>query len=134
MPAVGCSNAEASLAAGLYAMLLHQTLNAQLAHTNATLLQLAPDTRPSVGSAMLLIRNAIMDHQRFIALVPPRSYLPPPRQMLMKAGDAHAQYSALHIDRPEPPITFNKGKLHFWPFASRVARRNFASALSQNWT
>jgi len=28
----------------------------------------------------------------------------------------------------------NKGILHFWPFASRVARRNFTSALSQNRT
>jgi hypothetical protein len=52
----------------------------------------------------------------------------------MVAGDAHAEHPALHTDRPDPPVALNKGILHFWPFASRVARRNFTSALSQNRT
>ena len=35
----------------------------------------------------------------------------------MKAGYAHTQHPALHTDRPDPPMAFNKGVLHFWPFA-----------------
>ena len=35
----------------------------------------------------------------------------------MKAGYAYTQYPALHTDRPDPPMAFNEGILHFWPFA-----------------
>src|ERR1035441_2335500 len=35
----------------------------------------------------------------------------------MVARHAHAQNPALHADRPHPPVTLNKGVLHFWPFA-----------------
>src|ERR1039458_1625922 len=35
----------------------------------------------------------------------------------MVARHAHAQHPALHADRPHPPVTLNKGVLHFWPFA-----------------
>ena len=52
------------------------------------------DARPSVSTAVLPMRSANMDHQSCIAQVPPRSDLPSPRQMLMKARDAHAQYPA----------------------------------------
>jgi hypothetical protein len=47
---------------------------------------------------------------------------------------AHQQNPALHPDRPNSLVALNKGVLHFWPFASRVARRDFTSALSQNRT
>jgi hypothetical protein len=52
----------------------------------------------------------------------------------MIARNAHQQYPALHRDRPDLLVTLNKGVLHFWHFANRVARRNFTSALSQNRT
>jgi hypothetical protein len=35
----------------------------------------------------------------------------------MVTGHAHPQNSALHADRPHPPVISNKGVLHFWPFA-----------------
>src|SRR5271166_2879157 len=35
----------------------------------------------------------------------------------MVARYAHAQHPALHADWPHPPVTLNKGVLHFWPFA-----------------
>jgi len=50
------------------------------------------------------------------------------------ARDAHQQHLALHTNRPDQLVALNKGVLHFWHFASRVARRNFTSALSQNRT
>src|SRR5271168_5012030 len=100
MPAVSRGDAETPLAAGTYALLLHQPLHAQLAHTNADLAQLAPDARPAICSAMFFIHGANMRHQRFLTHMPPTSNLPPPDKMLMKAGDAHTQYPALNTDRP----------------------------------
>src|SRR5664279_6058465 len=35
----------------------------------------------------------------------------------MVARYAHAQHPALHPDWPHPPVTLNKGVLHFWLFA-----------------
>src|SRR3954453_19541321 len=37
--------------------------------------------------------------------------------MLMETGYADLEYPALHTDRPGPPIAFDEGILHFWPFA-----------------
>src|SRR5579885_2899395 len=37
--------------------------------------------------------------------------------MLMEAGYAHTEHPALHTDWPDPPMAFDKGILHFWPFA-----------------
>src|SRR5208337_4341640 len=50
MPAVRGGHAEAPLAAGANAVLLHQPLHAQLAHPQALTPQLPPDARPAVGS------------------------------------------------------------------------------------
>jgi|SRR5579863_4350061 len=58
-----------------------------------------------------------MRHQRFASQMPPTGILPPLGSMLMKTWDVHTQYRALHADRPETPMTFDEGVLHFWPFA-----------------
>jgi len=61
---------------------------------------------------------------------------PPPCPMLMKAGHAHPQHPALHTNRPDPPMAFNKGVSHFWPFANyavafpRMSRSIFTRASS----
>src|ERR1035438_2761133 len=134
VPAVGGSNAESALAASLNAVLLHQPLHPQLAHANALRPQLPPDARPSIRSAILRIDGADVNQQCFVAEVPALSNIHTPRQVFMIARDAHQQHPALHTDRPDQLVALNKGVLHFWHFASRVARRNFTSALSQNRT
>src|ERR1035441_5862110 len=54
----------------------------------------------------------------------------------MVTGHAHLQNSALHADRPHPPVISNKGVLHFWPFAKyavafpRMSRSIFTRANS----
>src|ERR1019366_8002426 len=54
----------------------------------------------------------------------------------MVTGHAHPQNSALHADRPHPPVISNKGVLHFWPFAKyavafpRMSRSIFTRANS----
>jgi hypothetical protein len=75
-----------------------------------------------------------VNQQRFVTQVAALRKLETADKVFMVASDAHPQNPALHADRPHPPVPVNKGVLHFWPFASRVARRNFASALSQNRT
>src|SRR5665811_1437286 len=55
--------------------------------------------------------------RRFVTQMAPAGNLPPPGTMLMKTGDAHTKYPALHTDRPETPMTFDEGILHFWPLA-----------------
>ena len=117
VPAVGGHDPEAPLAAGANAVLLHQPLHPLLAHANAALDQLPPDARPAVGSAMFRIHGADMHQQRLVAQMPALRDLPPPRQVLMIAGHAYPEHPALHTDRPDPPMAFNKGILHFWPFA-----------------
>src|ERR1019366_6983729 len=42
-------------------------------------------------------------------------------------GHAHPQNSALHADRPHPPVISNKGVLHFWHFAK------YAVAFPRMW-
>jgi hypothetical protein len=49
--------------------------------------------------------------------MPATGNLPSPAKVLMKTGYTHTQYPALHTDRPDPPMAFNKGVSHFWPFA-----------------
>src|SRR6516162_5728738 len=41
----------------------------------------------------------------------------PPCQVLMKPRHAYLKHPALHTDRPEAPMAFDEGILHFWPFA-----------------
>ena len=55
MPAISGGDAETPLATGLNTLLLHQLLDAQLAHAEAVLAQLAPDTRPSGSSSPIYI-------------------------------------------------------------------------------
>src|SRR5665213_4435934 len=50
----------------------------------------------------------------------PLGYFPAPHQVLVVAGDADPEYTALHPDRPDPLVTLNKGVLHFWPFAKNA--------------
>jgi len=115
-------------------VLLHQSLHPLLAHANALRPQLPPDTRPTIGPAVLRIGRADVNQQRFVAEMAPPGYLPAARQMLVVTGNADPENTTLHSDRPDPLVALNKGILHFWPFASRVARRDFTSALSQNRT
>jgi hypothetical protein len=75
-----------------------------------------------------------VNQQRLVAEMAALGHSHASRQVLMIARDAHQQHPALHRDRPDLLVTLNKGVLHFWHFASRVARRDFTSALSQNWT
>src|SRR5438046_1986974 len=117
MPAVGGHHPEAPLAASTNAVLLHQPLHPLLAHANAALDQLPPDARPTVGAAMFRVHRAEMRQQGRIAQVPAMRDPPTSRPMLMKAGYAYPQHPALHTNRPEMPMTFDKGILHFWPFA-----------------
>src|ERR1035441_9422908 len=88
-----------------------------LAHANALSPQLPPDPRPAVGSAIRRINGADMHQQRLITQMATLNNTPPANQVFMVTGHAHPQNSALHADRPHPPVTFNKGVLHFWPFA-----------------
>ena len=32
----------------------------------------------------------------------------------MKTRDSHSEHPALHTDRPDPPMAFDKGIFHFW--------------------
>src|ERR1039457_5089320 len=133
MPAVG-GDAKPPLAAGSDTVLLPQPLHPLLPRADALPPKWPPDPRPAVGSAILRIGSADVHQQRLVAEMAPLGYFPAPHQVLVVAGDADPEYTALHPDRPDPLVTLNKGVLHFWPFASRVARRDFTSALSQNWT
>src|SRR5665811_2147267 len=108
---------ETALAAGANAVLLHQPLHPLLAHANALSPQLPPDPRPAVGSAIRRIYGADMHQQRLITQMATLNNTPPANQVFMVTGHAHPQNSALHADRPHPPVTLNKGVLHFWPFA-----------------
>jgi hypothetical protein len=75
-----------------------------------------------------------MHQQRLITQMPTGSYFTPPCQVFMISRHAHPQNSALHADRPHPPVTLNKGVLHFWPFAKyavafpRMSRSIFTRA------
>src|SRR5437763_17189164 len=113
MPAVGGGHPVTSLAASMDAVFLHQFLHPLLAHANAALDQLPPNPRPPVGTAMFRIHRADMRQQRRIGQMPTPGDLPPPGAVLMKTGYAHSQHPALHTNRPEMPMTFNKGILHF---------------------
>src|SRR5580704_9385433 len=117
MPAVCSRDPETPLAASTNAVFLHQPLDPLFAHANAALDQLPPDPRPAISSAMFRIHRADVRQQRRIRQMPTPGDLPPPSTLLMKAGYAHLQYPALHTNRPDPPVTFNKGVFHFWPFA-----------------
>ncbi len=134
VPAVGGCDTKAPLAAGANAVLLHQPLHTLLAYANALSSKLPPDPRPAVNSTSLCRGRTDVRQQRLVAQMAAAGYLPAPRQVLVIAGYAYAEHAALHPDRPDPFMNLNKGILHFWPFASRVARRNFTSALSQNRT
>jgi hypothetical protein len=115
-------------------VLLHQPLHTLLAHTNALGSKLPPDARPAVGPAVFCIRRTDVGQQCLVAQMAAAAYLAASRQVLVISGYAYPENAALHPDRPDPLVALNKGILHFWPFASRVARRDFTSALSQNWT
>src|SRR5271169_6811760 len=117
VPAVGGGNPESPLATSLNAVLLHQPLHPQLANPNALRPQLPPDARPSIGSAILRINGADMHQQRLVTQVATPQNVSAANQVFMVARYAHAQHPALHADWPHPPVTLNKGVLHFWPFA-----------------
>jgi len=117
MPAVSGRNTEPPLATGANAVLLHQPLHPLLAHADAALHQLSPDARPTIGPAMFCIHRADVRQQRRIRQMPPMREPPPPSPVLMKAGCPHLEHSALHTNRPEMPMAFDEGILHFWPFA-----------------
>src|ERR1019366_8696740 len=87
------------------------------AGANALSPQLSPDPRPAVGSAIRRIHGADMHQQSLITQMATRNHTPPANPVFMVTGHAHPQNSALHTDRPHPPVTLNKGVLHFWPFA-----------------
>src|ERR1039458_8982443 len=108
---------ETALAAGANAVLLHQPLHPLLAHANALSPQLPPDPRPAVGSAIRRINGADMHQQRLITQMATLHNIPSANQVFMVTGHAHPQNSTLHADGPHPPVTLNKGVLHFWPFA-----------------
>ena len=42
------------------------------------------------------------------------------RNGIMVARDAHQQHPALHADRPDQLVSFNKGVLHRWLFAKNA--------------
>src|ERR1700756_5874128 len=44
-------------------------------------------------------------------------HIAPASHVFMVPGHAYSQNSALHPDRPHPPVSSNKGVLHFGPFA-----------------
>src|ERR1022692_164732 len=117
MSAVRGRDPETALAAGANAVLLHQPLYPLLAHAKALSPQLSPDPRPAVGSAIRRIHGADMHQQSLIPQMATRTHTPPANPVFMVPGHAHPQNSALHTDRPPPPVTLNKGVLHFWPFA-----------------
>lgn len=126
--------AEAPLAARTNAMLLHQPLHPLLAHAQASLAKLAPHARSPVSAVRLGMHRADVQQKCLIRHVTPSRNLRPPQSMLVIARGADAEHAALHTDRPDKTMLINKGEPHFWPFASRVARRNCTSALSQNRT
>src|SRR6516162_5161078 len=136
MPAVGGHHPKSPLAASTDAVLLHEPLHSLLAHANAAPDQFPPDARPAIGAAMLRAQRPDMRQQSCITQMPARSDLPPSRQMLMEAGYADLEHPALHTDRPDPPMAFNKGVFHFWPFAKyavafpRMSRSIFTRASS----
>src|ERR1017187_4923483 len=117
MSAVRGRDPETALAAGANAVLLHQPLYPLLAHAKALSPQLSPDPRPAVGSAIRRIHGADMHQQSLIPQMATRNHTPPANPVFMVTGHAHPQNPALHTDRPHPPVTLNKGVLHFWPFA-----------------
>src|ERR1039457_2481031 len=117
MSAVRGRDPETALAAGANTVLLHQPLYPLLAHANALRPQLSPDPRPAVGSAIRRIHGADMHPQSLITQMATPNHTPPANPGVMVTGHAHPQNSALHTDRPHPPVTLNKGVLHFWPFA-----------------
>src|ERR1035438_10273399 len=136
MSAVRGRDPETALAAGANAVLLHQPLYPLLAHAKALSPQLSPDPRPAVGSAIRRIHGADMHQQSLIPQMATRNHTPPANPVFMVTGHAHPQNSALHTDRPHPPVTLNKGVLHFWPFAKyavafpRMSRSIFTRANS----
>src|ERR1035437_419105 len=120
VPTVGCRNAKSSLATGLNCVLLHQALYASLAHANPLGMQLPPDARPSIRTAILCVDGADVNQQSLIAEVATCGDLASPRLMLVIAGDAHFEHSALHTDGPDQLIAQNKGVSHRWPFAKNA--------------
>jgi hypothetical protein len=66
---------------------------------------------------MFCIHRADVRQQRRVRQVPAMRDLLATSQVLMKAGHAYPQHPALHTNRPEMPMAFNEGILHFWPFA-----------------
>src|ERR1700691_1177114 len=136
MSAVRGRDPEAALATPPDAVLLHQSLHSLLAHTNALCPQLPPDPRPPVCSPIRRIHRPDMHQQRLITQMPSGSNFTPPCQVLMISRHAHPKNSALHADRPYPPVSLNKGVLHFWPFAKyavafpRMSRSIFTRANS----
>src|ERR1035437_6446774 len=117
MSAVRGRDPETALAAGANAVLLHQPLYPLLAHAKALSPQLSPDPRPAVGSAIRRIHGADMHQQSLITQMATRNHTPPAHPVFMVTAHAPPQNSTLHTDRPHPPVTLNKGVLHFWPFA-----------------
>src|SRR5882724_9421093 len=117
MSAVRGRDPETALAAGTNAVLLHQPLYPLLAHANALSPQLSPDSRPAVGSSIRRIHGPDMHQQSRITQMATPNLTPAANPVFMVSGHAHPQHSALHTDRPHPPVTLNKGVLHFWPFA-----------------
>src|SRR6516164_8990863 len=105
-----------------------------LAYTNAALDQLPPNARPAVGSAMLRVHRTDMGQQCRITQVPTLDL--PPCQVLMKPRHAYLKHPTLHTDRPEAPMAFDEGILHFWPLAKyavafpRMSRSIFTRASS----
>ena len=104
MSAVRGRDPEAALAARPNAVLLHQPLHPLLAHANALGPQLPPDPRPAIGSAIRRIHGADMHQQCLITQMATRNLTPPANPVFMVTGHAHPQHSALHADRPHPPV------------------------------
>ena len=78
-----------SLAAGANAVLLHQSLHAQLAYPEALSPQLPPDTRPAVGSPIFRIRGPDVQQQDCGAQMTALNNTPVASQVFMIARLAH---------------------------------------------
>jgi hypothetical protein len=90
VPAVRGRDPETALAAGPDAIPLHQTLHPQLAYMDAPSPQLPPDTRPAVGSAVLLKNCKDMNQQGLVTHVSALQNIPTADKVFMVTGNAHA--------------------------------------------
>jgi len=77
------------LAAGANAVLLHQSLHAQLACPEALSPQLPPDARPAVGSPIFRIHGPDVQQQQCGAKMTALNNAPVASQVFMIASHAH---------------------------------------------